>query len=183
LTRICTSTLDPASPLAKRIADAMRRDAAETRQRDALRLDGPPERNRGTASGRERAEGGHSGQTDKTPPTDLPAREITLHLEVVDLLKSAALPGVFWTHFPAGEKRSEATRHKLAIMGTKAGVPDFLLVADGRLFGLELKTAAGSLSGPQKLTHASLIRAGAELAVARTLADASHVLRRWHCII
>jgi hypothetical protein len=159
------------------------RDAAETRQRDALRLDSPSERNRGTATGRERVVGGTDSQTGKSPPTDSPAREITLHLEVVDLFKSAALPGVFWTHFPAGEKRSEATRHKLAIMGTKAGVPDFLLVADGQLFGLELKTAAGSLSGPQKLTHASLIRAGAELAVCRTLAETAATLRRWHCII
>jgi hypothetical protein len=181
--RIDLASLDHASPLAKRIADAMRRDAAETRQRDATRLDGPSEWTGGTASQRERVGSGRSSQTDKTPPTDSPAREITLHLEVVDLLKSATLSGVWWSHFPAGEKRSEATRHKLAIMGTKAGVPDFLIVADGRLFGLELKTAAGSLSGPQKLTHASLIRAGAELAVVRTLAEASHVLRRWHCII
>jgi hypothetical protein len=177
------ASLDHTSLLARRIADAMRRDAAETRQRDALRLDGPPERNRGTASGRERVGSEHSSQTGESQPTDSPAREITLHLEVVDLLKSAALPGVFWTHFPAGEKRSEATRHKLATMGTKAGVPDFLIVADGRLFGLELKTAAGSLSGPQKLTHAALIRAGAELAVARTLAESAATLRRWHCII
>jgi hypothetical protein len=178
MTRIALASLDPASPLARRISDAMRRDSAETRQRDALWLESG-----GTASGRERFDGSQSTPTGKHPPADSPASEITLHLEVVDLLRGQALPGVWWSHFPAGEKRSGATRHKLALMGTKAGVPDFLLVAHGRLFGLELKTAKGSLSKPQKLTHAALIRAGAELAVCRTIAETAAALRRWQCII
>jgi hypothetical protein len=182
VTRIALASLDQASPLARRIADAMRRDVADARQRAAMRLDGPTSES-GTASGRKLVEGGTDRRTCERPPVDSPAREIALHLEVVDLLKSAAVPGVWWSHFPAGEKRSEATRHKLALMGTKVGVPDFLLVADGRLFGLELKTAKGSLSKPQKLTHASLIRAGAEIAIARTLAEAAHLLQRWRCII
>ena len=161
----------------------MRRDTAETRQRDALRVAADATESGGIASGRQQVDGRNGGQTDKRPPTDSPAREIVLHLEVVELLRANCMPGVWWTHFPAGEKRSEATRHKLALMGTKAGVPDFLLVADSRLFGLELKTAMGSLSKPQKLTHAALIRAGAEIAVARTLAETAATLRRWHCII
>jgi hypothetical protein len=183
VTRINLASLDQASPLARRIADAIRRDTAEVRQRDALGVESPAIESGGTASGRERVDGGTGSPNGNCQSTDSPAREIVLHLEVVDLLRANALPGVFWTHFPAGEKRSEATRHKLAMMGTKAGVPDFLLIARGRLFGLELKTASGSLSKPQKLTHAALIRAGAEVAVCRTPAETAAALHHWQCIL
>jgi hypothetical protein len=181
--RIDLASLDQSSALARRISDAMRRDAAEVAQRLASM---PGESATGvnlTRGGVSQVRGGKADQNDKRPSTDSPVREIVLHLEVVDLLKANCIPGVWWSHFPAGEKRSEATRQKLAMMGTKAGVPDFVLVTDGRLFGLELKTATGSLSGPQKITHAALIRAGAEIAVVRSLAETADVLRRWQCII
>ena len=181
--RIDLASLDQSSALARRISDAMRRDAAEAAQRLASRPDESATGVNLTRDGNSQVRGGTCAQTVNRPSTDSPTREIVLHLEVVELLRANCIPGVWWSHFPAGEKRSEATRHKLAIMGTKAGVPDFLIVADGRVFGLELKTATGSLSGPQKLTHASLIRAGAEIAVCRTIAETAATLRRWQCII
>jgi hypothetical protein len=181
--RVDLASLDQSSALARRISAAMRRDAAEAAQRLASM---PGESATGVnlpLGGNSQVRGGTSDQNDKRPPTDSPAREIVLHLEVVELLRANCIPGVWWSHFPAGEKRSEATRLKLAMMGTKAGVPDFLLVSHGQLLGLELKTATGSMSGPQKITHAALIRAGAEIAVVRSLAETADVLRRWQCII
>jgi hypothetical protein len=148
MTRLSLANLDPTSALARRIGDAMRRDAAEATQRLASLPDESANGVNSTRGGDLEAGGGTGSQNGKRPSTDSPSREIVLHLEVVDLLRANCIPGVWWSHFPAGEKRSEATRLKLAIMGTKAGVPDFLLVSQSRLFGLELKTATGSLSGP-----------------------------------
>jgi hypothetical protein len=181
--RIDLASLDQSSALARRISDAMRRDAAEAAKRLASMPDESAKGVNLIRGGVSQVRGGNADRNDKRPPTDSPTREIVLHLAVVELLRANCIPGVWWTHFPAGEKRSEATRHKLAIMGTKSGVPDFLIVCDGRLFGLELKTATGSLSGPQKIAHAALIRAGAEIAVVRSLAETADMLRRWQCII
>lgn len=53
--------------------------------------------------------------------------------------------------------------------GLKSGVPDILIVHEGRLHGLELKSAKGVLSDAQKRTHEALRAAGCLVAVIRSL--------------
>ena len=64
-------------------------------------------------------------------------------------------------------------------MGTKAGVPDLLLVADGRLYGLELKAARGHLSPAQVATHAQMRAAGATIGTAADVDEALALLATW----
>lgn len=46
-------------------------------------------------------------------------------------------------------------------MGTKAGVPDLLLIINGVSYGLEIKRSTGRLTDCQRLMHAEMDRAGA----------------------
>lgn len=109
-------------------------------------------------------------------------QEETIHRAVVELLQVSARPGVFWTHMPAGELRTEATGRKLKAMGTKPGVPDLILVRDGHFYGLELKRENGRLSRAQVAAHQELAEAGATVVVAYGLDEAIRVLKGWGMI-
>jgi len=98
---------------------------------------------------------------------------------VVDLLARAGAPGLAFTHMPSGGDRHPVVAAKLKAAGTKAGWPDLLLVIEGRLHGLELKTDRGRLSAAQTAAHAELVRAGAVVETAYGLDEAIEILGRW----
>lgn len=102
-----------------------------------------------------------------------------MHTAVVDVLTRAAVPGIAWTHMPAGEVRAKGVAGKLKGMGVQAGWPDLLIVKGGRLYGLELKTEAGRVSPSQVAAHAALRAAGAEIAVAHGIDAALGQLGAW----
>lgn len=108
--------------------------------------------------------------------------EETIHRAVVDVLTRAAMPGIAWTHMPAGEARAKGVAGKLKGMGVRPGWPDLLIVKDGRLYGLELKTETGRLSTAQVAAHAALTAAGAEIAVAYGLDAALAKLKSWGAV-
>ena len=58
--------------------------------------------------------------------------ERNIQIAVVEHLSWRAPAGVWWAHYPAGGARSRVTGGMLKAMGTKAGVPDILIVADQR---------------------------------------------------
>jgi hypothetical protein len=89
-------------------------------------------------------------------------------------------PHVWVTHFPSGGKRSRITGAILKKMGTRAGVPDLLLICEGRIFGIELKNGTrGRLSDAQIATHSAMRRAGAIIGVAGTLGEVNDLLSEW----
>jgi hypothetical protein len=61
----------------------------------------------------------------------------------------------------------------------RAGTPDILLAAGGRLFGLELKRSGGRLSDAQKLCHEEMRSAGAVVGVAAGVDEALSLLAEW----
>ena len=87
--------------------------------------------------------------------------------------------GTWFTHFPAGGRRSRITGAILKGMGTKAGVPDLLILSHGRLYGLELKAGYGKPSPTQVETHGAMRDAGAVIGVAATLDQALALLSTW----
>ena len=105
--------------------------------------------------------------------------ELAIHFAVVRHLRHRARPGVFWCHFPAGEIRDAATASKLKAMGTKPGVPDFVLLIGGQLHGLELKRHDGRLSPDQRATIVELEAAGGICHVAYSVDEALTVLIAW----
>ncbi len=76
--------------------------------------------------------------------------EFRLQVAVVDRLRLLALPGVFWTALPMGEKRGPKTAARLKRMGVIAGCPDLLIIKDGMALGFELKTERDELRGTRR---------------------------------
>lgn len=63
-------------------------------------------------------------------------------------------------------------------LGVLAGIPDLLILWNGRLIGLELKAPGGFLTNTQKETQERLRAARAWIATVRSVEDAERFLRR-----
>lgn len=102
--------------------------------------------------------------------------EDKLHLAVAQYLTWALRPPAWWTTFPLGG--GGAVRGaRLKAKGTKAGVPDILVVAPKRpLLWIELKTTTGVVSDEQEECHEHLVAAGCQVVVARDLDDVAAAL-------
>jgi hypothetical protein len=105
--------------------------------------------------------------------------EDQIHRGVVQFLRYGARAGVAWFHVPSGGARRRVEAARFVGLGAKPGVPDLLLIADGRVFALELKTAVGRLSPHQVAMHAELRAAGAEVATVQSLDAAIAQLTTW----
>jgi hypothetical protein len=109
--------------------------------------------------------------------------EFALHVTIADVLRRWALPGVEWTHFPAGELRTAATAGKLARMGVQRGWADFQIFhQDGRVLFLEIKSRAGRLSPDQRRIADHMHRAGHRFEVVDTVEAAIGVLVAWGAV-
>jgi len=108
--------------------------------------------------------------------------ESAIHKGIAKLLEAAAPRRVLWWHTPNGEKRDGITASILKGMGTKPGVPDFLLydTGTGYLHALEVKAKDGYLSDSQKgwMDRFTASPTG-RYAVARSVDDAVQILLDW----
>lgn len=153
--RIDLRTLNPASPLAKRITTALARDGA---MRQPVKI------------------------PDKAAAPEGWRAEEDLQRLVMAVLSAELVADAIAFHVPNGGKRGKAEAGRLKAMGTLAGVPDILIIARGTLFGLELKTPAGRLSAAQKTMRERFTRTGAEYALARSVAEARDHLMSWRVL-
>jgi VRR-NUC domain len=101
---------------------------------------------------------------------------------LADHLRLRAAPGIYWFHPPNGGGRSAIEGAILKACGVRAGVPDLILVRDGRTFGLELKAPNGRLSESQRIAHEEMKAAGAEVAVAVGIDQALERLEAWQML-
>ena len=69
--------------------------------------------------------------------------EQTLQRAVLDHLRWRGMPGLFVFHYPAGGWRSSGEAAILKGLGVTPGVPDLLILHQGKLHALELKSARG----------------------------------------
>lgn len=102
--------------------------------------------------------------------------EQALQRQVAEFL-SVALAGNSWfSSMPlgGGGRLRGAILHGL---GVKAGLPDVLVVNDGRAIWLELKARNGRVSTGQQLCHNDLSRARCPVAVCKSLDDVIAALR------
>jgi hypothetical protein len=108
--------------------------------------------------------------------------EQQLQRALVEHLRWRAAPDVFFFHVPNGGWRSRVEAAIFKVTGTRAGVPDLLIVRGGRLFGLELKSDRGRLSAAQKATHEELRGAGAVVETVSNIDAALALLGEWKII-
>jgi hypothetical protein len=104
---------------------------------------------------------------------------LQIHIAVVQHLKYRARKGVCFFHAANGERREARDAAKLKAMGVTPGIPDLIIIADGKTYGLELKTSRGRLSPEQKGMLAVLNAAGAFASVAYGLDQAISILQAW----
>jgi VRR-NUC domain len=97
---------------------------------------------------------------------------------VLQHLYIRSTPNVFWFHVGNGGWRSPIEAAIFKSLGVRPGVPDLILVRNGKTYGLELKTATGRLTAAQLDCHEQLRAAGAEVGVAHSLDAALEWLER-----
>lgn len=105
--------------------------------------------------------------------------EEAIHRAIVAHVAVRARPGVVYWHTPNGEARGPGLGGKLKALGTRAGMPDLMLLSGGRLYALELKRERGRLTDHQRRALSELEAAGAVTAVAYGLDDALGRLTSW----
>ena len=98
--------------------------------------------------------------------------EAQLQRSVLEHLRWRGQPNIFFMHYPSGGYRSPVEAMVLKGLGVQPGVPDLLIVRDGRLFGLELKTERRELSDIQHNTIEAMRTAGAVCGIAHGLDEA-----------
>lgn len=105
--------------------------------------------------------------------------ETSLQWHVAALLENNLPDDVFYTAFPAGGG-GFMRGMILKGMGLKAGVPDILIVWQGRAYWIELKRAdGGELSDAQKETQPMLTAAGCPVANCNSLEAVKNQLQAW----
>lgn len=107
-------------------------------------------------------------------PEDFVQRAVLEHLDF------RGKPGLFAFHVPNGGGRSPIEGAILKGLGVRAGVPDLIILHEGRCFGLELKPPSGGRVTPaQTAAHEQMRQAGAEVAVAAGIDEALARLDEW----
>lgn len=76
--------------------------------------------------------------------------EFKLHCLVVDQIAARAVPGLFWSSMPFGEKRDARAGARLKRLHCRPGFPDILLIHAGKVYGLELKLETNAIFGTKK---------------------------------
>jgi hypothetical protein len=105
--------------------------------------------------------------------------EHDIQVEVAEFL-ARALAGVCWwsgVDHGAG-KMGKAAAGRRKARGIRAGIPDILVLWQGRLIGLEMKDARGTQSAPQRELQAEWQIHGAGYHVCRSLEDVDRALAR-----
>ena len=110
------------------------------------------------------------------PVKDRDDPEGAIQKGVAKELRTRGMPGVFAFHPMNEGKRRNSTQH--ANNGLVAGVPDWVLIRDGRAYTLELKRLSTKLSMKQVAVHAQLRAAGVETYTAYGIHDALQWLER-----
>jgi hypothetical protein len=92
--------------------------------------------------------------------------EQVLQRSVIEHLRWRGQSNIFFMHHPAGGWRSPVEAMVLKGLGVTPGVPDILIIRDGKIFGLELKSENGRLTPTQIDCHERMRRAGATVGTA-----------------
>ena len=105
--------------------------------------------------------------------------EDDLHLAVAQFLNVALPKDSAWTTVEQGGKRDTLEAGRLKAKGVMAGWPDLEVVWRGRIHCIELKSPKGVLSDDQITMHLALKRAGALIAICRSVEAVEGTLRGW----
>jgi hypothetical protein len=108
--------------------------------------------------------------------------EDDLQAAVVKALRFLVLPPAVWFAMPVGHVQlSAAQAARMARIGTKKGLCDIFLIYQGRVLGIELKSAVGSVSPAQREVFPLLEAAGVRIEICRSIDDVVDALAAFGC--
>jgi len=105
--------------------------------------------------------------------------EQQLQKAVLEHLRWRGVPELFAFHVPNGGWRSPVEAAIFRALGVVACVPDILVIRNGQVFALELKTEHGRLTQTQAETQQRMRAAGATVDTAVELDAALERLEQW----
>lgn len=105
--------------------------------------------------------------------------EAQIQRSIFQHLRVRGTPGMFAFHVPNGGYRRPVEAAILKGLGVVAGVPDIIIVHEGRCYGLELKAKGGRATPKQLEAIAAMEAAGAFTAIAEGLDRALSCLEAW----
>jgi hypothetical protein len=88
----------------------------------------------------------------------------------------------YWFHVANGGARAPIEAAILKGLGVRAGVPDLIIIHDGKTYGLELKADGNKPTKLQIEAQDAMRTAGAEIAVAVGLDAALQQLEQWQLL-
>lgn len=103
--------------------------------------------------------------------------EESLQRAVADYLDTVLPQGYKWFHPPNGGGRSKAEAGALRAQGVKRGVPDVIIVGDGKLYAVELKVGKNTISTEQMEWLDHFRENGFEAGVAKSVDDVRAFLK------
>jgi hypothetical protein len=109
--------------------------------------------------------------------------EAQIHRAVFQHLCARGTPGIFAFHPANGGYRKPVEAAILKGLGVVAGVPDIIIIHDGRCFALELKAVGGRATDKQLECIAALREAGAFTCIAEGLDRALACLTAWGLLV
>jgi hypothetical protein len=112
----------------------------------------------------------------------LQRKEQEIQKAVFAHLKARGAPGIFFWHPFSGGFRKPVEAAIFKGLGAIAGLPDVMVLHQGRLHCMELKADGGRATEQQLLCIAALEEAGAYTAVAVGLDRALAVLESWQLL-
>jgi hypothetical protein len=108
--------------------------------------------------------------------------EQSVQRALLDHLRWRAARDVFYFHVPNGGARHPIEAAIMKGLGVTAGIPDLIIIHNGRTYGLELKSENGRTTDVQLTTHTAMRAAGAVVATTYGLDEALGQLASWHLL-
>jgi hypothetical protein len=108
--------------------------------------------------------------------------EDVIQRAVLEHLRLRGPRTAYWFHVANGGGRSPIEAAILKSLGVQAGVPDLIIIYDGKTYGLELKADGNKPTKLQIETQDAMRAAGAEVAVAIGLDAALQQLEQWQLL-
>jgi hypothetical protein len=108
--------------------------------------------------------------------------EAAIQRAVFQHLRARAAPGVFAFHPANGGFRKPIEAAILKGLGVVAGVPDVIMIHEGRCYAIEIKAPGGRATPKQLEAIAAMEAAGAYCCIAEGLDEAIAVLESWQLL-
>ena len=109
-------------------------------------------------------------------PEDVVQRSVIAHL------KARGVANLLWFHVPMGGRRNRTEAAILKGLGAVAGIPDLIVIHDGKVFGLELKTESGKVSPAQREMIDRIRACGGFAEIAHGIDAAIATLENWQLL-